>query len=72
MDAQPPVMRFLETIVRGDGDAMSIEAAHSLRWAEHRRRAYRPEAFDASADHLSLEWTGWADNICNDEPIGIG
>ncbi len=66
---QPTSDALLDTHHRGDGDAMFDRATHSIRWTEHRRRAYRPEAFDVWLDHLSLEWTGWADNICNGESV---
>ena len=65
----PTSEALLETNRRGDGDAMFDRATHAFRWTEHRRRAYRPEAFDVWLDHLSLEWTGWADIICNDESV---
>ena len=38
-------------------------AASSIRWAQHRRRAYRPESFDAWLDLLSIGWAGWADDV---------
>jgi hypothetical protein len=35
----------------------------AIRWAQHRRRAYRPESFDAWLDLLSIGWAGWADDV---------
>ncbi len=35
----------------------------SIRWAQHRRRAYRPESFDAWLDLLTIGWAGWADDV---------
>jgi hypothetical protein len=38
-------------------------ATSAIRWAQHRRRAYRPESFDAWLDLLSIGWAGWADDV---------
>ncbi len=65
---KPTSEALLETSSRGDGDAMFDRATNSIRWSEHRRRAYRPEQFDVWLDYLSIEWAGWADEICNDIP----
>lgn len=64
---RPAREALLDTFARGDGDAMFDRAANSIRWSEHRRRAYRPESFDVWLDHLSLEWVGWANEICDDQ-----
>ena len=44
-------------------DATFDTATSAIRWALHRRRAYRPEAFDAWLDFLVMGWAGWADDV---------
>lgn len=45
----------------GPSEAFDL-ATSAIRWALHRRRAYRPEAFDAWLDYLCIGWAGWADD----------
>jgi hypothetical protein len=44
-------------------------ATSAIRWAQHRRRAYRPESFDAWLDLLSIGWAGWADDVASGDGI---
>jgi hypothetical protein len=53
---------------RDSPDIVFNQATNTIRWAEHRRRAYRPEIFDVWLDFLALHWANWADEVRNDRP----
>jgi hypothetical protein len=46
-----------------DHDAAFEMVTSAIHWAQHRRRAYRPESFDAWLDFLVMSWAGWADVV---------
>lgn len=47
-------------------DATFDISTSAIRWAQHRRRAYRPETFDTWLDFLVLGWAGWSDAVLRD------
>ena len=57
------------TIAHGPG-ALYERATSAIRWAEHRRRSYRPGVFDSWFEFLTIECASRAESVAsNDEPV---
>ncbi len=54
---------LVETQSQHGPDKAFTTITSAIRWAYHRRRAYRPEYFDTYLDFLVLGWAGWADDV---------